>query len=254
MRIAFALGAGLLVLALVVRAPATLVDGRLDAFSGGRLRLADTTGTVWDGSGDLRLLPRNAGMRIAWRIDAWPLLWGEVRGALTTDDDASPRASFVVGHGDFTLRKVALALPADALLRAAGAPPTLATAGGIVSMHIDTLSKQHNSFDGRIDLRWDGASLAGPGPGVRIGLGDVRLDGAGQGNELTGTLANVGGDVEISGTVVLAANGTARVDALVRARPGIDADRRNVVAAVLGAVGQPADAGGYRLVWPQPAR
>jgi hypothetical protein len=79
----------------------------------------------------------------------------------------------------------------------------------------------------------------------------VRFDATGQGSAIAGTLANVGGDVEISGTASASVNGTARVDALIRPRAGIDAERANAIGNALAAVGRPDGTGAYRVSWTQ---
>jgi general secretion pathway protein N len=247
--IAVGLGAALLLLALAIEAPATLVDGRLDAASAGRLRLTGATGTVWNGSGELRLLPEPSATQLAWQVDPWPLLWGELRGTLGTEDKASPRASFAVAGGDFSLRDVRLTLPADALLRASGAPAILAPAGGNIAVRADTFTRRGDNFEGRADVRWDGASLPGARPDDRIALGDVRFDAAGQGKDIAGTLSNVGGDVEIIGTAAVSASGAGPVDVVLRPRGGIDPERAKLIAGALATVGRPDGSGGFRIVW-----
>lgn len=251
--IAVGVGAALLLLALAMKLPATLIDARLEAASAGHLRLTGATGTVWNGSGELRLLPGISAAQVSWHVDAWPLLSGELRGTLGTEDRASPRASFTIAGGDLSLRDVALTLPADALLRAAGAPASLVPAGGVFDLRADALALHGSDFEGRAVLRWDGASLPGPRPDARIALGDVRFDAAGQGQELAGALSNAGGDVEIAGTAAITAN-AARVGAVLRPRADIDAERAKTVAGVLAATGQPDGSGGYRIAWPSLAR
>jgi general secretion pathway protein N len=248
-------GAALFLLALLIMAPASLVDGRLDALSAGRLRLAHASGTLWNGAGDVRVLPGNVGIPVSWHIDAWPLLWGELRGTLSGVDDAAPPASFMLSAHESTVRNVGMALPAGVLLRAAGAPVALATAGGNVSVRISELTRRGDRVDGQLALRWDQATLQaaliGPRPSPRIALGDVRFDGTGQGSGIAGTLANAGGDVEISGAVSAFVDGTARVDVLVRPRAGVDAERSGAIAGALAAIGRPDGGGAFRITWGQ---
>ena len=63
---------GAYALALVVTAPASLIDSGLQQASEGRLRLTDTRGTLWSGTGQLELrdrMQRTAVARsIAWRV------------------------------------------------------------------------------------------------------------------------------------------------------------------------------------------
>ena len=252
--IAVGVGAALLLLALLIEAPATLLDSRLDAASAGHLRLTGAAGTVWNGSGALRLLPGTLATHLSWHIDPWPLLWGELRGTLGSEDKASPRASFAVAGSDFSVRDVVLTLPADGLLRAGGAPASLLPAGGAVAVRAEALTRHGDNFDGRAGVRWDDANLPGPRPAERIALGDVRFDAVGQGQGIAGTLSNAGGDVEITGTAAISANGTARVDAVLRPRADIDAVRAKSIASVLAAAGVPDGSGGYRLAWQQQIR
>src|SRR4051812_14089741 len=66
------IGLGVYVIALVIAAPATLIDAVLRNTGDSRLRLADARGTVWSGSGQLEL--RDAGghngvaKSVAWRV------------------------------------------------------------------------------------------------------------------------------------------------------------------------------------------
>jgi general secretion pathway protein N len=245
--IAIIAGVSLLLLGLAVTAPATLIDGRLEAATAGRVRLADATGTLWNGAGTLRVQPSGGRVGIAWRVAAMPLLWGEVRGALVSSDDASPKASFALSRNSLDLRDVVVSVPAEALLRAFGAP-ALVSAGGSVSLRSPSLVKSDDAIVGQVALRWDDALLSVPGTGLRIALGEVHYDGASQDGRLTGALANSGGEVEITGTAGIAANGAARVNATVRPRAGIDAQRAAAIAAALGLLGRPSGDGAFTFV------
>src|SRR2546421_129634 len=67
--LAFAAGALLLAIALLIIAPAALLDARINMLSDGRLRIANATGTLWQGSGELVLLPAGARQAFFWRLD-----------------------------------------------------------------------------------------------------------------------------------------------------------------------------------------
>jgi general secretion pathway protein N len=252
--VALVLGAALLLLALSIIAPATLVDGRLEALSAGKLRLSNASGTLWNGAGDVRMLPGSTSIPVTWHIAAWPLLRGELRGTLSVLDDPAP-ASFTLSRSAKVVRNVALAAPADAVLGAVGVPLALVTAGGNVGLRIGELTWRDERVDGQLALRWDQATLQATPVGLRlsprVALGDVRFDGTGQGSAITGTLSNTGGDIEINGTASVSANGAARVDAIVRPRTGIDADRANAIGLALGAMGQPDGSGAFRITWAQ---
>ena len=252
--IVFVIGAALLALAVLVKAPASLVDGRIEALSAGRMRLAGATGTLFEGAGELRLPAGNVGIPVAWHLDAWPLLRGELRGTLSlSTSDGAPPASFSVSPGESAVRNISLALPADALLRAAGVPAALVSVGGIITLNVPQMARAGDRIDGQLTLRWDQATLQtiqiGPTPSLRAALGDVRVDATGQGSALAGPLTNAGGDVEVSGTVSASTNGNARLDALVRPRSGIDPERANAIGNALAAFGQRDGSGAYRITF-----
>jgi general secretion pathway protein N len=243
-------GALLLATALVVRAPATLLDARLDAATGGRLRLVEAAGTLWDGSGELRLTPGDTALPVAWHIDAWPLATGELRGTIAVAG-AAP-ASFRLARRDAELRDLAIELPAQTLLRATGSPP-IVVAGGQLAVRVPRLASNERRIEGNLGVRWSGASLSVPGfaqPSV-LALGEVRFDATGQADALAGPLSNVGGDVELKGNASTTVDGKARVDVMLTPRPGLDAERASALKSMLSVVAQPDATGAYRIVLAQ---
>ncbi len=256
MRSAFVVAAAvcLLLAAIAAEAPATLVDRRLDELSGGRLRVADASGTIWNGSGALILLPSAARVPVLWHLDALPLLRGHLSGTLGRDTSEMPRAAFDVGSEDFAIRRFNVAAPAEALLRASGAPSMIAAAGGTVDMRGDEFAMRRGAFDGGFVVRWQGASVPGLRPDIRFALGDVRLDAVANGSDIKGALSNVGGDVEITGALALGATGALRVDVRLKPRPEIDKERSKAITSALSMVGPPDDSGGFRVLWQTPGR
>lgn len=247
--LAVSAGVVLLAAALAIEAPAALLDRRVAELTAGRVRIGAATGNLWRGAGELTLLPDGTRTPISWRIEALPLLRGELIGSVTAGG-AGRSASFDVTPGAFTLQDLALTLPAASVLRSAGLPAALAASGGTVALDVASVSRRSDRLDARIAVLWRDASLAGPQSGMRIALGDVSLDAAGSGAQIPATLANSGGDVDIAGSVVFSVDGAPRVDAQVKPRAGIAADRRAAIAAMLAAVGRADGAGGYRVVWP----
>ena len=253
MRVAIAIlaGAVLLAVALAISAPASLLDGRVAALSDGHLRIADAEGTLWNGTGQLLLVPGGTRRALAWHIDAWPLLRGEVQGTIAAGTDAARPADFVYGHQGVELRHFDLSLPMESLLKSAGVPGALTTAGGSLNAHIERLVQTPDAIDAQLALQWRDASLPSLRPGERIALGEIRLEVDGRGPEIAGALSNRGGDVEIAGRVVVSAALAPRLDASVRPREGIDRDRADAVAAALSFIGTADGQGGYRLAWPR---
>lgn len=247
MRSAFVLLAfALLALALAARAPATLLDARIDALSGGRLRLADADGTVWNGSGELRTVPADMALRVAWHVDAAPLMIGRLRGTMSINDGAP--AAFAVGSREFEVRDLKLILPAQTLLRVAGVPP-IASAGGSVDVNISSLSRRADRLEGSFGIRWHGATLSALSISPALALGDVILDASGQAGALVGTISNSGGDVDLSGSASVGSDASASVRASVRPRAGLDQDRENALKTMLSAITPPDGSGAYQLAW-----
>jgi hypothetical protein len=248
----------LLAAAIAAEAPAALADRQLDSLTHGRLRVADAAGTIWNGSGALVLLPYNARIPVQWHIDALPLLHSRLSGTLgrdlTESSIESSAATFDLSADDFVVRRLVIAFPAEALLRATDAPALITAAGGTVEVRADAFAMRRGAFDGGFIARWQGASLPGPRPEVRVSLGDVRLDGVGNGGEIKGALSNVGGDIEITGTVSLLATGATRAEARLKPRAGIDVERSSAITNALSLVGAKDESGAYRVAWQAPAR
>ena len=248
MRPAWAIVAGVVLLsaALLVMAPATLLDSRLGTLSDGHLRVADAAGTIWNGSGEVVLLPTAARVPLRWRLDAWPLLRGEVRGAIATQADHDPDATLVFGRDHFELSALDLALPVESLLPLATRAKI--ALGGTLAVHVNHLMWAGGALDGQLTLQWRDASLPGLRADTRIALGDVRIDLGGRGVELTGPVRNSEGDVEINGQLALNAAGAASLDATFRPRDA-DRARADLVAAALSTLGAADGEGGYRVHW-----
>ena len=242
-------GAILLAAALIIEAPASLLDRRVADLTDGRIRIAAATGTVWRGAGELTLLPDDVRVPIAWRLEPMPLLRGGLAGSLTAGE-ANRRATFTVEQENFIVHDLAIALPAASVLRTAGIPDALANAAGTLTLDAADLARRGDRLEARANLLWTGASVAAPLTGARIALGDVRLAAAGSGSEIPATLSNSGGEVDIAGSLLFSARGTAQIDARIKPRPGLPADRNEAIAAALSNIGRGDGAGGYRVVWP----
>ena len=249
--VAVVCGVVLVAAALIVEAPASVADWRLGAMTGNRLHIANPSGTLWNGSGELVASGSSVQRHIAWRLESWPLLSGELRGTLATDADADRVGSFAVGHDKIALEGFELAMPMEALLRATGAPSIIASAGGDLGIHIDRFVRDAEALDVALAVQWRNASLPGVGPFARVMLGDVHAELSGRGREVSGPLDNDGGELELHGTLTAVADGQPRVDASIRPRAGLDRDRASTLALALSALG-PADAEGrVRVVWPR---
>jgi general secretion pathway protein N len=198
--LAWGLAAGLVAfaLALIVFAPATIIDARLAALSAGRLRLTEAQGSLWSGAGWIEVREANgsAGIakRLAWRVLPISLLRGQLVAEIELDQ--SPRrfpitvssSRLDISDADFNLPAAALGLGVPKL------GPFRLT--GDVLVKIPHLSVERGRMDGDATLRWRGAGSAltrvaplgdyevrfkASGPAVQAVLstleGPVRLDG-----------------------------------------------------------------------------
>ena len=239
----------LLVAAVALEAPASLLDGRIAAMSAGHVRIAAATGSLWNGSGELTLLPDGARAPMTWTLDRWALLRGTLTGTATFD--ATPRAAgFEVDGNRVAIHDLSLSFPAAAVLKSVGVTAPFADAGGMLALAVTRLEHDGERLDAAASLRWHDASLPDPNAGARIALGEVRLDAAGSGAEVPAHLSNDGGEVDLSGTVVFPSRGLPKLDARVVPRDSLSPARRDAVDALLAAVGRSDGAGGYRVVWP----
>jgi hypothetical protein len=121
-------------------------------------------------------------------------------------------------------------------------------------LDVADLARRGDRLEGRADLRWMDAALPAPLTGARIALGEVRLAAAGSGSEIPATLSNSGGEVDLAGRLVFSTRGTPQLDARVKPRAGLPADRSEAIAAVLSSIGRADGAGGFRVVWPLTVR
>ncbi|HEV8258357.1 MAG TPA: type II secretion system protein N [Casimicrobiaceae bacterium] len=245
--LAIAAGAVLLAITLLIIAPAALLDARINALSDGRLRIANSAGTLWHGSGELVVLPAGTRQPLFWRLDAWPLLRGEIRATIAPDADGARSATVAYGRDRLDVRELDVSLPAQSVLLAA-APKTPVGFGGTFALHVERLVQLPDVLDAQVNGEWRDGSVRGSSADAPISLGDVRIALNGRGAEVNGPLRNAGGDVEIDGQFAVGAAGTARLDATVRPRSS-DRDRADRIAFALAALGTPDGRGGYRVTW-----
>lgn len=247
--LAIGAGAVLLVAALAVEAPATLLDRRAADLTEGHVRIAAASGSLWRGSGELTLVRDGTRVPVAWRLDPASMLRGELAGSVVVDDARAP-ATFVIGSQDFSVHDVSISLPAAAVLRNAGISAVAPTIGGTLLLEASDLARHDDRLEGRADLRWRDASLPGLQAGTRIALGELRIAAAGSGTEIPATLSNSGGEVDVSGSLVLSMRALPKVDARIRPRPGLPVERAQAIGNALSSIGMADGTGGYHVMWP----
>jgi general secretion pathway protein N len=243
--------AALLAGALILEAPATLVDARLAAATGNRLRLVDARGSLWRGTGTLQIDGTSGGQILSWQLDPWPLLRGTLAIALGADPALAPTATLRVSPSRLEIRQLDfLALPAAAALRslAAGVPAV----GGVLLLHVPSLDADANTAAGQVRLTWRDAMLPAATAAAPLSLGTVTADLTARGSAWSGAVTNAGGEIAVSGPLGWRP-GTVDADLTLAPRSGLTPERQEAIAAALAGVGRPDGRGGYRVRLPGPA-
>lgn len=230
-----------LAIGVIAFLPASIVDGRIAAATDGRLRVAEASGTIWNGQGVLGDATGAWRVPFAWRIDPLAVLRGEREVTLLpAAGAATPAGTIAIAGNTAVVRELTLELPAAALVALAPSRAILA-AGGTVSIVAPSLRLDPAAPDGTLDARWSNARIVTALAAAE--LGTVRLAVRPQGGSLAGTLTNEGGDVTIDGTARYAAP-TLAVEATLAAVPSAPPP----IAQLLGMLG-PASDGRVRIAW-----
>ncbi len=224
-------------------APASFLDLALRQAALGRVRLADTSGTIWRGSARLVLAegavpgePEGVVMRglalpgrVSWSLRPLPLVLGLVDATVSIDATRPPvrisgnPAELRVGAGS-------LDLPSAELSRL-GSPWNTIKPSAALSMRWNALVIRQGVLDGRasIELR-DTASAMTP---VRP-LGTYRIDVTGTGRNVSLSLATLSGPLQLQGSGTWERRAGVRFTATARA----DGPERAQLLSLLALIGR----------------
>lgn len=235
----------LLVSALALRAPASLVTPRLEHLTSDRLSLVDTRGTLWHGTGTLAAGDQR--LPIAWRLHPASLVRGELAVTLApaSPGASTPRGDIVARQSSAHVREFSIELPAAALIAAAIPRPRL-DARGVIDLQASDLDWPPRTGAGSISAVWRNAAIGLAGA-LPVDLGDVTARLTAQDRALRGPLRNTGGEFALDGELTIREDGSGGVNGVVRTRRPDDPR----LAALL-AIGTP-EAGGVRVQWQWPA-
>ena len=189
--LAFALG-------LIAAAPATLIDSYLQQVSAGGLRLAEASGTLWSGAGqiEIRDANRRSGIakKIVWHVRPTYLLRGKILFEVALDH-AAQSFPVTVSLSQVEVADADINLPAAALGLGV---PKLAPLGltGDMLLHIARLTFGRGSVQGNATLQWRGAGSAF----TRVSpLGDYELRFEGDGAAVRASLRTLQGPLQLEG-------------------------------------------------------
>ncbi len=260
---------GLLVLLVVVlvwalTAPATLADWAVGRLTAQRIRIADASGSIWQGQGRLVLVDVDterarrdgtpavgaasgsaasgvpagglvplAGVpipgTITWQISPWPLLLGRLEATARHDSMARP-VSINGNTRTVTIGAGAMQLPSIALDRL-GSPWTAVRPVGSLAVNWQALRIENNGFQGRLvlDLRDVSSALTPVRP---LGAYRLEVDAKGQSADLRMTALE--GPLRLSGN----GNWTARGGLRFQAEAEADESERLRLQSLLGLLGR----------------
>jgi hypothetical protein len=231
-----------LLAAVALFAPAALLDARLDSSTQGHLRLANATGTVWNGRGVVTDAQRTWSLPVGWKVDPLALLRGDRLLTLQAAEGGDlPRGDIAWRDGTLTVNGVAFTLPAMAMNGMLAAADAMAV-GGNVAFDAPRMSWSSNGGDGAATARWSGARLAGNAG--TLALGTVAVTMAPHNGRIQGRVENRGGDVRIDGEFAWGNSGL-EVNATLVPLPSTPP----AVIRALGALGTPDANGSVRVQW-----
>jgi general secretion pathway protein N len=192
------LGLAAYALGLIAAAPATLIDARLQQASEGGLRLAEASGTLWSGTGqiEIRDANRHTGIakNIAWRVRPAYLLRGKLLYEVALDH-AVQHFPVTISLSRIEVADADISIPAAALGLGV---PKLAPLGltGDMLLHIARLAFGRGSVQGNATLQWHGAGSAF----TRVSpLGDYELRLEGDGAAVKASLRTLQGPLQLDG-------------------------------------------------------
>jgi general secretion pathway protein N len=194
------LGAGLCIYVLfaLITLPAYWADWLLNRASHNTVRIQQTEGTLWSGTGNLVL--QSAGQermrsRIAWELQPLWLLTGKLQVHLRSQDSNLPvNAAIRVGYRHLSIHDVEATLPMSVLSAFNPAVDIVAPSGRLqVTAQEATLTSA--GLEGGAQLTWLGA-------GARLGglneIGDYRLVVTGRGATAELRVETLRGDVTVT--------------------------------------------------------
>jgi len=232
----------LLAVACAVFAPAALLDARLDALTQGRLRLADSSGTVWSGHGIATNAQRSWSLPLGWKVDPLRLARGDVGITLQPAEAGDlPRGVILWRDATLSLEGVAFTLPAAVLGESTGAGNLLAF-GGYLAFDAPRATWSSNGGDGAATVRWSGARVSGIAGNVALGIVNANL--APRNGRIEGRVENQGGDVRIDGEFAWSP-AAMEVNATLAALPSTPP----AIVRAMGALGTPDANGAVHVQW-----
>lgn len=220
--------AAIFVTGLVAFAPAALMGAVLERASGGMLTLAQTKGSLWQGSG-VALLRQKSGYQTLGSY-RWHLKVFNAAFQVQAGEAAPMTVRYIPLAGRINVDKLHLTLPASIISVAA---PQLGPyqLQGSFEARSDHLTLSAGGMDGQIDVDWlHAASALSP---IRP-LGDYRIVLQGNGTVLDAQLSTLSGKLQLDGKGSFDTTNGMRFTGTAQAAPGTAAVELNELLHHIG--------------------
>ncbi len=224
-------------------APAQWLAAAVASATHGRVELAETRGTLWQGEATL-VLASGAGPgavraslpeRLSWRLSPWQLLTGTVDLTLQHPSALSqPLAIRAWPGGRAMLGAATVRLPAS-LLVGLGAPWNTVRPGGVLTLSWDRLQIEPGRWQGNVSAEWQYASCALT-PVSPMGHYRLQTNGVFPGTQLH--LLTLSGPLELTGSGTIAEGGRLRFQGVARAVPNADPGVKTQLTGLISLLGR----------------
>jgi len=232
-----------IVIGTLVLAPAQWMSSLVRAATMGRVELAETRGSFWNGDATLVLasgiapgsLRASLPERLTWHLSPLALLMGSVDVTLAHPSAlAQPLRVRATFNGRIAAGPSTLRLPAS-LLIGLGAPWNTVRPGGVVSLTWDRLAIEPRRFQGNITAEWQFAS-SNLTPVSPFGHYRLLTNGVFPGTQLN--LLTISGPLELTGSGTIAEGGRLRFSGVARALPGTDPAIKTQLTGLISLLGR----------------
>jgi hypothetical protein len=184
---------------LIITLPAYWADWLVSRVGFGAMRILQTEGTLWNGSGNLviqNISREQFQARISWELETWRLFTGRLQARLSSRNDGLENfATIRAGYHHLSVQDVDTTLPLSILSAFVPAMDLVAPSGRLkITTQQATLTPA--GLDGDIQLIWLNA-------GARMGglseAGDYRLVVNGRGATANILVETLRGDIGVTG-------------------------------------------------------
>jgi len=149
------------IILLIVYAPASLLPWLLDKSGVTQISLRNTSGSLWNGSGQLvSLVSKNKAYRLTrvdWNISAGSLLLGRLKAGISFNDDAlMGKAMLSIKPSGLLIENLKLGLPASTFAQFYK-PAALLSPSGNITINSNMLEISKGSIAGSAKAQWHDA-------------------------------------------------------------------------------------------------